>query len=79
MRVWKRRAVPLLEDALPVLPRMHGQVQQMRRDLRHLCAEIVAVSVALERVAADLERLDEHPALVPPLEPKEFNHEWRQR
>ena len=79
MQLWKRRPLPLLEDSLPILPRMHAQVEQMRRDLRRLCAEIVAVSVALERVAVHLERLDEHPALVPPLEPKEFSHEWRQR
>jgi hypothetical protein len=75
----KRTVAEPLADVVPVLPRLHEQLMQVRRDLQRLCADIVAVGVALERAESNLVRLHVVPELIEAPKPTEFTHENRQR
>ena len=63
---WFRRKRPLvtgLEDVSALLPRLALQLEQMRRDVHRLHAEILALDIAVGRTQAVLAEAETH---VPP-------------
>jgi hypothetical protein len=75
---WRKRTERLGQ----VLPRLTVQAEAMRRELALLSKELVAVHVALERVAVQVSEAEKAPILSArpaPVPPVEFNTERRQR
>ena len=79
---WFRRKHPLilgLEDVSTTLPRLAVQLEQMRRDVHRLHAEILALDIAVGRTQAVLAEAETHVPPVPVRPPMEFTYEVRAR
>ena len=76
---WSRRRQRKQEALGAIVPQLTCQAINMRRELGRLAREILAVSVALERMRAQLDETKETPLFTTDLEPTEFTPGRRQR
>ena len=79
---WFRRHHPLvlgLEDVSQTLPRLAVQLEQMRRDVHRLHAEILALDIAVGRTLAVVAETQTHVPPPPVRPPMEFTYEVRAR